>query len=153
MNRIFTLLLSAILVTSFCYGQKVVNTTGKSITNQGVYIDYAVGEIAIATLQNSQNIVTQGILQPNYQIISATNEAFDALFTFNAYPNPVTAQLTIETDYPDFENISITNIAGQEVYKASFNYDALELSNFPIGTYFVHLQSKVYIKTIKIIKK
>lgn len=153
MNQVLTLLLLAMITTTFCYGQKVVNTAGKSITNQGVYLDYSIGEISIATLSSNGNIITQGALQPNYKVLTSVNDVFDALFSFKTYPNPVTAQLTIETDYPGFEDIRILNINGQIIYQGAFDYKPIDASDLPIGTYFIHIYSKLYNKTIKIIKQ
>lgn len=153
MIRILLFLVLAIPWTLPCFAQKVVNTTGRTITNGAITVEYSIGEIAITTLQNPQNVVTQGLLQPRYVLTTAVNEAFDDQFSFTSYPNPVTEQLEIQTDYSDFKTFQIFNATGQVMYESSFNYQPISLTNLQTGIYFIHFKSNVFSKIIKIVKQ
>lgn len=52
------------LSTNYTTAQSLVNTTGETIQNSSISIEYAIGEISITTLTNNQNSLTQGLLQP-----------------------------------------------------------------------------------------
>jgi gliding motility-associated-like protein len=45
-------------------GQQLVNTTGNTIADNTLSIEYSVGEIAITTLSSNDSYITQGLLQP-----------------------------------------------------------------------------------------
>jgi gliding motility-associated-like protein len=66
----FTLLTIVVGVFLQCFSaeaQQVVNSTGNTVADNNVSIEYSVGEIAITTLTQGTNDVTQGLLQPIVQ--------------------------------------------------------------------------------------
>jgi gliding motility-associated-like protein len=56
--------LPAVLSVHTVKSQSLVNTTGNTISNNYISIEYSIGEIAITTLSSNDNYVTQGLLQP-----------------------------------------------------------------------------------------
>lgn len=48
-------------------GQTVVNTSGNTIQNNSISVEYAIGEIGIATLSGNQYHSTEGVLQPIFR--------------------------------------------------------------------------------------
>jgi hypothetical protein len=153
MKQIISTLVILSVLTTVNYAQSVVNSSGASISNANLIVEYSIGEIVITTIQGGQNAATQGLLQPTYEIISAVNEEFDRSFSFTAFPNPTANQLNIETDYPSFKTVQIFNIVGQIVAEQLFDGNPILLSGLPSGTYLFSFQSEQFIKTVKIIKK
>lgn len=54
-----------IFLFNYGFSQSVVNTTGNTLGNASVSIEYSVGEIVTTTLSNASNTCNQGLLQPN----------------------------------------------------------------------------------------
>lgn len=73
---------------------------------------------------------------------------------FNFYPNPVTAQLSINSE-KNIRQLTVTNAAGQKVLILSNkNISKIDMSRFVPGTYFVRaLLEDGRIETFKIVKK
>jgi gliding motility-associated-like protein len=69
-NKLLTIFIgfASILFFHTASGQQLVNTTGNTISDNSVSIEYAVGEIAITTLSSGNNHITQGLLQPIIKI-------------------------------------------------------------------------------------
>lgn len=133
--------------------QQVVNTTGTTLLNTNLIIEYSIGEIVTITIQSGISTVTQGLLQPTYNIVSAISETFDSKYFFCAYPNPITEQLYVETDYTEFQIVKVYDSVGRMVGEYKFDGKPLGLSSLFSGTYLMHFQSNKYTKTIKIIKQ
>ncbi|GEM_PF-1551750 len=153
--------LSVIITIGHTYAQapilQVVNTTGASTTtgSSGIIVEYSVGELVTATANpTSDPSITQGVLQPFYGFVSTT-EVFDEKYTFKCYPNPVTEQLTIETDFAGFQEYRILSINGEIITSGRFDYTSIHLSTLPFGTYVLTLNSKnqPLTKSINIIKQ
>ena len=153
MKQIISILFVLIVGTVICHAQSVINSSGATISDSNLFIEYSIGEIVTTTIQNGQDAATQGLLQPTYQIISEVNGAFDKKFSFKAFPNPTADHLIIETDYPNFKTVQIFNIAGQKFAQQSFDGSPVSLSGLSPGTYLIYFQSNQMTKTIKIVKK
>jgi gliding motility-associated-like protein len=50
------------------FSQTLVNSTGSTIQNSHITIEYSIGEIGIATLSGNQDYLTQGLLQPTIEL-------------------------------------------------------------------------------------
>lgn len=48
--------------------QTVVNSTGNTMENGDVSVEYSIGEISINTLSANQDVATQGLLQPIFLV-------------------------------------------------------------------------------------
>ncbi|MCY1304256.1 hypothetical protein D9M70_540020 [compost metagenome] len=74
---------------------------------------------------------------------------------FIVYPNPATDRLTIKTkDLSAGARVEICNAVGQRVYGAAISEDnAIDLSSFSQGLYFVKVVDGNRSETKKIIKK
>lgn len=145
------MLLLVTITTQPLFAQQLTGSSGSSFKNAGLQIDFAVGEIAIASFQQATTQISQGIMQPTYQVNVAANDLFDKTFSLKAFPNPTNGWLQIETDFNDFNNYSIINSHGKMVCKAPFQYQSIDLSFLPKGMYFLHLYSqKGIFKNIKI---
>ncbi|MCF8245991.1 MAG: T9SS type A sorting domain-containing protein [Saprospiraceae bacterium] len=150
-------LLVFLLLGGFCHGfaQSIVNLAGGTMSNATMSIEQNVGELAITTILGNGQSATQGLLQPTYTVMTEANETFDDTYGFKAYPNPVSEQLNIETDYDGFVSYRIFNINGQIVQEGGYDYHPLEMGPLRSGTYIIQLiaREKNYSKIIKIIKQ
>ena len=54
------------------FSQTLVNSTGNTIQNNTISVEYSIGEIGITTLAGGENYVTQGLLQPILNIKSCS---------------------------------------------------------------------------------
>lgn len=75
---------------------------------------------------------------------------------FKLYPNPITSQITIETEHKNKDDfISIYNSKGQELFKKqlSENTTQIDISNLASGLYFVKLINDKTVQIKKIIKE
>ncbi|MBN8682195.1 MAG: gliding motility-associated C-terminal domain-containing protein [Chitinophagales bacterium] len=52
-------------LTNLLHAQTSANSGGGSLNNTTIAVDYAVGQVAIATLENQNRFFTQGLLQPD----------------------------------------------------------------------------------------
>ena len=142
------------LALPYAHAQAVLNVTGNTLISSNLIIEYAVGEVAIITIQNT---VTQGLLQPTLTapyVITDTDGLFDAQYGFRAYPNPTTEAITVETGYTDFDMYQIMDISGKVMQTQPFDYTSIPVSNLSSGMYLVKLLSKnnTLTKTFKVIK-
>lgn len=119
--------------------QKLVNTTGNTLSNDKYIIEYSVGEISITTLTEtaSASYVTQGLLQPNIKVINpACNVVND---TINCFPNPVEKILSVVGRLDWITNYRIYAADGKLVRIANFVSNQINMYNLPGGAYFIKL--------------
>ncbi len=67
------------------------------------------------------------------------------------YPNPASTQITIQSTNKLINNISITNMVGQNVYSSSYNENkvTIDISALPPGVYFVKTNGSDVKKFVK----
>jgi Secretion system C-terminal sorting domain len=121
------------------YTQKLVNTTGATITDNKYIIEYSVGEISIATLAASANnsYTTQGLLQPNIKMINPACEIVND--TVNCFPNPTQNILSVVARYDWITSYRVYAADGKLVRAAPFINNQINLYNLPGGAYFIKL--------------
>ena len=161
--KIKTILKSAGLILALlAYAQMVrgqnmnaaVNTSGGSMSNGTMTVEYSVGEAVATPSVNTRFTTGSGVIQSTYVRV-ATNEAFDKQYQLRAYPNPVGEMLTIETDYKDFTTVEIFNLLGQRIASKAFDYQPIAMGALPTGEYLIVLRGpkNLFFKSIKIIKQ
>ncbi len=95
----------------------VLNSAGATISNPSWQADISIGEPIITTFSNPANILTQGLLQPNYNIVTgfvSLNPAASA----NIYPNPFTDFFNIESS-AKYSTLMLFDMAGKQVLSSS----------------------------------
>ncbi len=152
LKTIFLLGFLVLLSISKLSSQSVVNATGSTLFAGNERLDYSIGEIAITTLSNPQNHLTQGVLQP-FTILVGTNILFDKQFAFSAFPNPVASELIIETDYTGFQMLEIYDIGGKRLFHRPWDEKPIDFQMLSAGTYLVKLSDNSFSKSIKIINQ
>lgn len=157
MIKNLAILVVALLISEFYCCQsisnEVISSTGETQSNAAVSIDFSVGELAIETISNSSNTLTQGFHQTQFLYISLTeiSEPINVI----SYPNPVVNELIVEIPNNSqtmdliiysMEGKIIDSFTIRETLKISF-------SKFTPGTYVISLKNSTeLIKSYKIIK-
>jgi hypothetical protein len=137
--KVFLILTCGLFFFSNAPAQKLVNTTGKTVSNDKYIIEYSVGEISINTLTETANAgyVTQGLLQPNIKVINpACNVVND---TINCFPNPVEKILSVVGRLDWITSYRIYAADGKLVRIANFVSNQINMYNLPGGAYFIKL--------------
>ena len=95
----------------------VLNTAGATFSNPSWQADISIGEPIITTFSNPTNILTQGLLQPNYTIVTGF-VPLNPNASFTVYPNPFTAFFSIESS-AKYATILLFDMAGKQVLSSS----------------------------------
>jgi len=139
----------------------VIASTGGTWTNgSNMQVDFTIGEVAVTTLNSSNNILTQGFQQPMEDGVFINEVDEGIIITF--FPNPVKDFLMLQILNAEEQNfdIELYDLLGQLVVKypgvtgnsgtSVFTYDMKSLAP---GTYFIHVAGKnSFIKNFKILK-
>ncbi len=151
--------------------RSVVGSAGRTVIFQSVIpteknqLSYTVGEPFTSTYVNtlSSRIITQGFQQPDKTTISLTQpgvpiSGIAGRFTFNTYPNPFSAKITIvaPSEYQKLASVKVVSETGQLVMVKIMEYNHLEidLTQCAMGKYFVVIsdESGEIIDNISIVK-
>lgn len=138
--------------------QKSVNATGGNASGSGGSVSYSVGQVVFTTYTATYGSIIQGVQQPfEISVITSLEEAKDINLAVDAYPNPVSENLTLKIDYIKFSslNYQLFDANGKLLKKEQITgaETKIAMSNLIQSIYFV----KVYngnkeIKSFKIIK-
>jgi hypothetical protein len=160
---VFVFILPAILSQAQSLERYVISSAGGSYYNgTNLEMDYTAGEVAVTTLSNANNTLTQGFQQPfKLEWVAVEENTVNPSQVFY-FPNPVADELTVNIQNAQTGNYQVTlfNILGQlvfnEIISAGFNGNAkLNISciNLSTGNYYIRiLHEKKVIHTGKIIK-
>jgi|LakMenEpi03Aug12_release.lakeMendotaPanAssembly.Ray.scaffolds.fasta_scaffold676414_2 hypothetical protein len=139
------------LISIKASAQQTINVASNSVKINGMNFDYSIGEMTLVnTIKNTNLIVTQGFLQPEFNSSMNDGNSTEAtLNTFedqlNLYPNPTNNILNIDFNESRiiqynyqlldglgkiiFSNAAITNIG--------FNTIKIDMHSYAAGTYFI----------------
>ncbi len=133
-----------------------VNTSGGTAQFPTHIVEYAIGEVVVASGSNATNLVTAGVLQPLTTLIDGIDSEQTGNYELHVYPNPVSDFLTIETDYVGDLQIEVCNDLGQAILtQTAQNQAQIDLRTWAIGTYYFRVfdSNHHFSKTIHIIRK
>ena len=108
------ILLTLLLVMNFAINaQEVISVQGASYSNSNGSIDFSIGEVVTATLNNNNNILTQGFHQTNLTVLAVDD--FDINFQARVFPNPT--QDILHVDIQSFSGLSykLYDIQGRQL--------------------------------------
>ena len=165
-----TILLPVLVVLSFVITAKaqqpsieryvVASSGGTYFNGSNLVVDFTIGEVAVLSLNNANNTLTQGFQQQCESGVSIND--LEKGMNISYYPNPVTSELTliVNNDETHAFKIEIIDLLGQLITAQSgianidgttaFNFD---MQNLAPGNYFLHISNGVdFVKTIKIMK-
>ena len=134
LSHFSTLLLSQTIQPS------VVNTTGGSIGDSQMLVEWSLGEMSITTIGNSSHLVTQGFLQPSLENqVGMEDIAIQA--DILAFPNPVKDYMYLSAKSIDKWQIEIYDVTGKTILNTDFQ-PKLDLQALKPGLYIVTLFDK-----------
>lgn len=152
-NPLFYTILIAFLSSFQCYSQTVVNTTGQTITNDNFAFEYSIGEVSIVTLGNTENALTQGLLQPNLKVLNPSCDVINSgLLSFE---NPTSDKVRIVGRYDWITDYRIYAVDGKLVRVAKFYNNYINIASLPPAVYFIQLYPGCNgnYRTFKIVKQ
>ncbi|MBW8051860.1 MAG: T9SS type A sorting domain-containing protein [Cytophagales bacterium] len=150
--RKILLILSGIL---FCFtgisqsvSPEVYATSGDHYTGTNAQLSWTIGEPVIETVSNTNNIITQGFHQTNYDITSI-KENPDLGFNISVFPNPIsnTLQININGDVDNSNlKIELTDITGkiltnEKIAGTVITYQ-LNMREYATGSYFLKITTE-----------
>ena len=141
----------------------VIGSAGGSYYNGVDFeMDYTVGEVAITTISNTNNTLTQGFQQPYTLAWVAVQEYSGDPARVILYPNPIVDQLSIniENAQTGTYRIMVFDLLGQllndEQVTAGFDNKAtidIDFGRYATGNYFVRIMhDRKIIQTGKVVK-
>ena len=126
----------------------VLATAGDFQTNGSYSLSWTVGELAVNTLTEGSNVLTQGFQQP-WDMSVSIQDGPEINWSVKAYPNPVYDYLNVKFSLEKSEEFSIevTDITGKKVLTREpqmINTDEivdLDFTQFKPGIYFLRVYS------------
>lgn len=126
----------------------VLATAGAFQTNGSYSLSWTVGELAVSTLTEGSNVLTQGFQQP-WDMSVSIQDGPEINWSVKAYPNPVYDYLNVKFSLEKSEEFSIevTDITGKKVLTREpqmINTDEivdLDFTQFKPGIYFLRVYS------------
>ncbi len=105
----------------------VLSTAGNAIQGNAMQIDWTISELAISTIQNTEQQITEGFHQPFYLLESVENLP-NEIGEINIHPNPTVDMLKISMTFPQRESVTIRlfNVAGQLIRETEKHGSQLE---------------------------
>ncbi len=141
------LLLCSLLLYGLSYAQsaqpQVIGSDGDIlIFNAGFQMEYTVGEVVTETLDGGTFKLSQGFHQPNLIVVSVDD--FLPELAIEVFPNPtvdqVNIRLTEDLGQLQYQLFDLKGQALGQVHNFVGLSQSLDLSGFPAGTYFLHIQ-------------
>lgn len=123
------------LFSTAAHAQQIVNPAGQFLSSATMSVEYSVGEPAIETLSGGQEAVTQGFIQPDYDLvcIAISHDLEQTIckgdtFYFNGLPLPISGiyQDTFASQF-GCDSIVILFLSVQETQGFAAVDDAAEL--------------------------
>lgn len=153
-NSLSLLLLMSSTVWASDPDPKVVNTTGGTLKNATMIVDFSVGEIVITTVTGTNGKLTQGYLQPIINVTtSLQDETTKSMISF--YPNPTQNLLFFDTANEPVKLANIYTMEGRKIASFESPETNISLENLNQGVYQVELignQNQILTNT-KIVKQ
>ncbi len=136
---------------------QVVSSAGETYKGNIIQLDWTLGEVAITTIQNSSNQITQGFHQPNYNITSVDNLS-QKIGEILVYPNPTSDKIEMKLNLHQSQNVKIQliDINGRLIWSRKQIGSQLEsvedISHLTNGNYFLNFMINKHSHTFRIQK-
>lgn len=138
---------------------RVISPAGSTYEGTGILLEWTVGEVAVQTLENPNNILSQGFHQPVYNTVSIQPIPKD-IGTLSVLPNPFSAFFEITMTFENSEKgiMEVYDMYGKQIFKTPFegthvneNYNT---SKWVPGTYLlvISLSNHSYTQTFQLVK-
>lgn len=125
-------------------GPAVIASAGTRFQNNNMIIDWTLGELSIATLQGSSNVISQGFHQPRF-VITTIEELPQLTGKITVYPNPASDLVRIEIMLDKATSVraglydSNGNLLWNDEFYGQKITKSTSLKNYPQGNYFLKL--------------
>lgn len=160
MNKVFLTVLTSV-VASVSFGQEISKQwmipAGEVYQDDGILIQWTLGETAVGVGKLPNLTVSQGLLQPlELRITQVEPEAYETPLLI--YPAPATSHITLEWLKPQVGAIKYTlmNASGKVIHSSSSEKGSqrqqLDITSVTPGAYLLIIQGSKYSGRFKIIK-
>jgi len=161
MRRVIFLLLFFFQAIGLIKAQSSTSfSTFLSNDNPQIHFVATIGDVFISTLNNEQNMVSQGYLQKEIDYIISVPE--ENLPGFSLYPNPTSGKIYFGMDINPGTNIEVKQIeifdySGKLVYRSAnlgsiSRFPEMDFSNLDAGIYMVHIYFNNKQQAVRIVK-
>ena len=121
------------------FSQVLFGTGGGMVTDSNHQIDFSIGEVIVAEIQNSDHIINVGFQQPYYNFFTSVSEFEN--HASQLFPNPFSTQFQFNSDLP-VSSYDLYDALGKLVYTqrvqgTQFVFDEVKLAN---GLYSLRVQ-------------
>ena len=138
---------------------EIISPAGETFNGNSMQLDWTLGELAITTIQNTSQVITQGFHQPTY-IISNLTELSNRNGQINIYPNPTLNWIEMSLDFKHNTKLQIRlyNTEGKLIWEKDIQgkqfLEKIEVAELPSGNYFLNflIDEEKYLQTYKIQK-
>ncbi|MEI6766424.1 MAG: T9SS type A sorting domain-containing protein [Bacteroidota bacterium] len=140
----------------------VLASAGGSYSNGSTLsLDYTIGEVAVTTVGNGSNILTQGFQQPFTNVLVSVPENTSRNLCITAGPNPARDNIDIRINSTAGAQVTaqLYDVLGRMIRIQSGNTDNsgilkldFEVSNLATGYYYLTVRTGFSEKSIKILK-
>lgn len=123
-------------------GQEVIGSSGGTMNDGSISMDYTLGEVVIFTGSNGTNDLTQGFHQTNWQFSSI--DVYQVNYTIALFPNPTTNNLVISTEQFEGLHYLIFDSNGKIILNGELQLaeTTLDVSNLAQGKYTVTVSNQ-----------
>jgi hypothetical protein len=113
----------------------VINSSGNVLNTTNLSLEWSLGEISTNTVQNSNFLLTQGFLQPHFNLVKAVD--ISTSIRLVAYPNPTSDILNFVSDDSSIATVQICDISGRILLAKDYS-EQITITDFSDGCYFLH---------------
>jgi hypothetical protein len=151
------LVLLSLLCSSFAQAQEIANSSGGDATGSGGNVAYSIGQVVYTTNTGSNGSVAQGV-QHAYEIFTVGIKETELNISLTAFPNPTTANLTLQISNYNNEKLSYQLFDMQVKQLSNGQVTAqqtqINMNSLPTATYFINVlnQENKIIQSFKIMK-
>lgn len=123
---------------------EIVSSAGETFQGSSTQIDWTLGELAITTIQNASQQITQGFHQPNYTITSV-DKLPQEIGEIKIYPNPTSDRIEMKLNFVQriYVKIQLIDLSGKLIWSeektGSQIEQVIDIVNLSNGNYFLNL--------------
>lgn len=111
---------------------------GYEKTPSGMTVSWTLGEPVVDPIKSGNVYLTQGFQQPSL-VVSTGFEDPQFSYGLKVFPNPVSDQLMLETDYPDIMQYQIVDPTGKKLRNGEWTiHTAVDISDFQPGMIVIY---------------
>ena len=137
----------SLLISSNCFGQDVIASSGKSVVKSDIALDWTIGEVFIYQTVGDSLQLDRGFLQLFKEELNTliSENTIDA--EVRLYPNPSSDFIFIEIEGSNRYLYSVQNITGKRLSTGYIkDQGMIDINHIPEGTYILELsnESKEY---------